>query len=797
MKIPLGWLREFVPIDLDTPALCERLSLGGLVVDAVEEIGADIRGVVVGEIVAAKPHPHAERLTLCEVRFGAPETVTVVCGATNMQPGDRIAYAPPGTTLPGGRRIEAAIIRGVTSAGMLCSEAELGLTATSDGILILASDAVLGRRVGVQLGLEETVLDIDITPNRGDCLSVLGVAREVAALTGRSLVRPRIAVREQGGPAAEAIAVRIDDPSGCRRYAARLVRGIAIGPSPAWLVHRLEAVGLRPINNVVDVTNLVMIERGQPLHAFDYDRLPAREIIVRRAGETRSIRTLDGVQRALAREDLLITTGADPVAVAGVMGGADSEVTETTTAVLLEAAHFDPSSVRRTARRLELRSEASFRFERGVDIGGVTAAIDRAASLLQQLAGGAVAPGIVESYPGKQTPPAIRLRPKRVGELLGSAVPRAEIRRALKSLGAVVNAAPEGALAVTPPTYRGDLTREIDLVEEIARVAGYDRFPTTMPAGALAGGTVPTRLLWERELRRLLVSAGFFEAVTLAFASTRANALFPGLNVRGEAVALANPINRDEPEMRRSLIPGLLAAWRTNRNQGARGLAAFTVGRVYWQEPEPREEWRVGGVLIGELPSHGLGQVRVAEFADAKGIVEAMLERLGAIEAVTWERYADPPYHAGKSAVVRSADAMAGIVGALHPEVEFELGLDTTAWTFELDMQILLPYAAQQRVFTGLPRFPAVARDVAIVVDDDFASDRVVRFVRQWQPELVEEVSLFDAYAGAPIPAGKKSLAYSIAYRAADRTLTDEEVNALQEELRSALIRDLGVALRQ
>jgi phenylalanyl-tRNA synthetase beta chain len=797
MKVLLNWLREFVPIELDSAALCERLTLGGLAVDACEELGAEIRQVVIGEIISTTPHPHAERLTLCEVRTGPGPTVSVVCGATNMKAGDRVAYAPPGATLPGDRRIESAAIRGVVSAGMLCSEAELDLSSESAGIVVLGPEAPLGQRVGIYLGVEDTLLDIDVTPNRGDCLSILGIAREIAALTGTHLLRTRQALRERGEPAHEAVAVRVDDTAGCPRYAARLVRDVTIGPSPGWLARRLHAVGLRPINNVVDVTNLVMIERGQPLHAFDYARLARPQIVVRRAGATSAIRTLDGNDRRLAADDLLITTGEEPIAIAGVMGGAESEVEEQTTMVLLEAAAFDPASVRRTARRLELRSESSYRFERGVDVNGVPAAIDRAALLLKQLAGGEVAPGIVESYPQPPLGAAIHVRPKRVEEILGIALTRGEVTGTLKALGATVTAAPHGALSVVPPSYRSDVKREIDVIEEIARVAGYERIAATMPAVHLDGGRMPDRMRRERELKRVLIPQGFYETVTFSFASARTNQLFPGVGVDGSPVQLANPINSDEPELRRSLLGGLLSTWRANRNQGARGLAAFTIGRVFWRASGPREGWRLAGALIGELPRLGLRAARPADFADAKGAVEALFDRLRVAERVQWARWQDPPFHPGKAARMRCGDDDVGVVGALHPDVEFELDLDVPCWLFELDTEKLLPYCPPQLFFTGLARFPVVARDVAVVVDRDFASERVVHFVRHWRPEFVEDVVMFDAYTGASIPPDKKSLAYTISYRAADRTLTDEEVNALHAELVAALTQRLGVELRQ
>ncbi len=800
MKVLLSWLREFVPIDIDTAALCEKLSLGGLAVDAVEELGADIRGVIVGELLSTAPHPQADRLTLCEVRTGPEPAVRVVCGARNMTAGDRVAYASPGTILPGGKRIEAATIRGVASAGMLCSAAELGLAEAAEaaeGILILDGEAPLGARVGAYLGLEDTRLDIDVTPNRGDCLSILGIAREVAALTGAKLLRTRSPLREQGAPAAAAMALRIDDAAGCPRYAARLVRGVRVGPSPAWLVRRLEGVGLRAINNVVDVTNLVMIERGQPLHAFDYDRLARPEIAVRRAGATALLRTLDDVERRLAPEDLLITTGDAPIALAGVMGGADSEVRAETTTVLLESACFDPSSIRRTARRTELRSEASYRFERGVDIDGVPTALDRAAALLEQVADGVVAPGIVEAYPAAPAPTAIHLRPKRAEELLGGTISRGEMTATLKALGAGVAAAPQGALLVTAPSWRRDLTREIDLVEEIGRVLGYERFSATMPAAPLESGVMPERLRRERELKGLFTGMGFYEAVTLSFASARVNVLFPGLALDGDAVALANPMTRDEPEMRCSLLPGLLATWRTNRNQGAAGLMAFSIGRVFWQTGGPQEAWRLAGILAGVPPRLGLGAARPVDFTDAKGAVEAMLDQLRVLDRVAWGRCEAAPFHPGKAATLRCGEQLIGVVGTLHPETAFEMELDGACWVFEIDIEKLLPYCPQQLVFTGLPRFPAVVRDIAVLVDEAFAAEQVVQCVRQWQPTLVEDVALFDAYTGAPIPPGRKSLAYTIAYRAADRTLTDDEVNALQDGLRAMLTRELGVTLRE
>ena len=797
MRVSLNWLRDFVQLNMDTASLCDRLTMSGLEVDAVEELGADIAGVVVGEIVSLQPHPQADRLTACQVRMGAGPAVAVVCGATNMKAGDRVAYAPPGTTLPAGR-VDEREVRGVRSSGMLCSEAELGLSGEASGLMILDHEAPLGERLGVYLGIQDTVVEVAVPPNRGDCLSVLGIARELAALAGLRLHRQRIGVRERGAPAAGAIAVRIDDVSGCRRYAARLVRNLRLGVSPRWMQQRLLAAGLRPINNVVDVTNYVMIERGQPLHAFDYARLPRPEIVVRRAGGSRSFETLDGVCRTLEPDDLLITTGAEPVAIAGVMGGADTEVCPSTSVVLLESAWFEPSRVRRTARRLGLHSEAAFRFERGVDVGGVPVALDRAAALLAQIAAGEVAGGMVDAYPRTERAPSIHVRVKRVEEILGSPVTRGEITGTMKALGAGVSAGPRGALTVIPPTSRLDLTREIDVIEEVARVRGYDRIAPTMPAVSLDGGVVPERMRCVRELRRLLAAQGMNEAVILSFASPRLNECFRGIGVKPAPVVIVNPMSRDESQLRLSLIGGLIGVLRQNRSQAASRAALFSVGKVFWQDAGAREGWRLAGLLAGEVPDEGLGPRRAADFTDVKGVVESVLERLRLTEQATWRPATEAPtFHPGKCAAVVIADEVVGSVGGLHPDLEVEFGTEGATRVFELDLEKVLAYLPPRPVLRELPRFPAVVRDLAIVTEEHFASHQVIRFVRDWGNPLVEHIVLFDQYVGAPIPPGKKSLAYSISYRAADRTLTDDEVNQVHAGLTAALSTALPVELRR
>ncbi|HVN86743.1 MAG TPA: phenylalanine--tRNA ligase subunit beta [Candidatus Binatia bacterium] len=801
MKVPLSWLREFVDPGASAAELAERLTMAGVEIESVQERGRELDGIIVGEIVAAERHPNADRLTVCAVRVG-DETRRVVCGAPNARPGIRVAYAQPGTVLPDGRRIEAAEVRGVLSAGMLCSAKELGLGDDAAGLMELGETAGVGRALAVDLGIADTVLDVSITPNRGDCLSVLGLAREIAALYDVRRRRRTIRVRESGAPAASLIAVRIDAPDGCARYSARYIAGVRVAPSPAWLRQRLLAADLRPINNIVDVTNYVMLERGQPLHAFDYDRLPHPQIVVRRAASDRVARTLDDKERDLDPDDLLITTGAEPVAIAGVMGGANSEVSAETRNILLESAWFEPSTIRRTARRLGLRSEASYRFERGVDIAGVVPALDRAAALIAELGGGTVAPGVVEAYPRPRHAPEIDLRVSRIEFLLGVPVTRREASNALRRLGATVATGGRKILRVTPPSFRHDLEREIDLIEEIIRLIGYERVPTTLPAvETRAGGRTPNQA-WESELRHFLAAQGLHEMITWSFASTRSNQIFRGIGVANpQPVRVLNPIVMDEPEMRLSLCPGLVQAVRTNLNHGEDSVAGFSIGKVFWhRDGTPEEARRVAGVLCGKRPELGLAAGRAAiDFLDAKGIVEATLARLRVLNRVRWQRLGQPsdPFHPGKSAQATIDGRAVGVVGALHPNVEAEFGFEQPCWLFEFDLDQLLHYVPPRSIFQELSRFPAVVRDLAVVTDVDFASDEVSRFVSEWGKQVVERVVLFDQYTGAPIPAGKKNLAYSIAYRARERTLTDEEVNQLHRQLLEDLSAALPVELRR
>ncbi len=799
MKVTWNWLSEFVDMQMPLARLADRLTMSGFEVESIEERGRELSDVVCAEIVRVDAHPRVERLSVCDVRVAGGALATVVCGAPNLHAGDRVAYAPPGSTLPENRSIAAAEIHGVTSAGMLCSEADLGLGADASRLLTLPHDATIGERIGAILGLEDVVLDIAVTPNRGDCLSVFGLAREIAALTGQRLRRQRLTVRESEEATGDLITICILDSDLCGRYVGRVLSEVTITPSPVWMQQRLQTVGMRPINNVVDVTNYVMIERGQPLHAFDYDRLPYPDIAVRRAGDATMFTTLDGQARALHRDDLMIASGDELVAIAGVMGGAATEVTLATRRVLLESAWFAPASVRRTAKRLGLRTEASFRFERTTDIEQAPLAADRAALLIAKLGGGRVAAGRVDVYPSAWHPPPISLRLKRVDALLGMSVSRPEVMSRLKALGVSASLATRGTLTAVPPSHRPDLTREIDLIEEIVRLGGYENVPATLPRSMLAGGGDVPAQRRHRELKRFLCAEGFSEVVFLGFCSSLSNRLFPGFEKCAAAVPVLNPVTLEEPEMRMSLCSGLIRVVRDNLNQGAQQVAVFAIGKVFWRDGAFREGWRLAGAMSSTLPNTGLGARRaIVEFVDTKGVVESVLDFLG-VRGSSWTRGPQQSaFHPGKTACVEVAGATVGLVGLLHPNVQEELQLDDACWLFELDLDHLLQYRPSRVVYEELPRFPAVVRDLAVVAENGFAADEVVRFVREWSQgaQLIEDTYLFDQYVGAPIPAGKKSLAYSILYRARDRTLTDAEVNDVHTQLIAALRDALHVELR-
>ena len=819
MRISLNWLSEYVPGlavsgegDRNAPPLAPEevarlLTAVGLEVEAIERTGQGLEGVVAARILASEKHPDAEKLSVTRVDAGRGEPLQIVCGAKNYQVGDVVPLAPVGTTLPGGARIEKAKLRGVESFGMLCSARELGLSEDAAGLLLLDRATAPGTPVARALALEDVLLEVNVTPNRPDALSHVGVARELAARLGAKVTMPQVRLPEAGDPASEAVAVRIEDPERCARYAARVIEGVRIGPSPLWLARRLEACGVRSISNVVDATNFVLLELGHPLHAFDLDRVAGHEIVVRTARPGEKLVTLDGKERALEPEDLLIADRDRGSALAGVMGGGDSEISVETTRVLLESAWFQPQGVRRTSRRHGLKTEASYRFERGADPGMVIPAVDRCAALIAELAGGTVRPGVVDAHPREVRAPEVRLRWRRPAEILGMEVDRDEARRILAGLGFEERAGDGEGGSFQVPSWRVDVSLEEDLVEEIVRTKGYDAIPETLPRIASQTPAEHREAEALARIRVALEAAGLSEAVNFSFVAARELEPFDRLVVTGDGggralgVALKNPISADLAVMRTSLVPSLLRNAVHNRRQRVEDVRLYELARAYHPHPEDGahepslEPLRVGGVILGRRSPIGWAVGGdVADFFDAKAAVAGVLEALG-VDA-SWRARGGGWLHPRTSATVLAArtGAVLGEVGEIHPRVATAFELPRGVLAFELHVDALLAAARLVPQYRPIPRLPAVLRDVAVVVDDAVTAASVEALVRE-EP-LVEAVTPFDVYRGAPLPAGKKNLAFAITYRAPDRTLTDPEADAAHARIVQRLRARLGAELR-
>jgi phenylalanyl-tRNA synthetase beta chain len=789
--------------------LARRLTFAGLEVEAVESPGARLAGVVVARIEAAAAHPDANKLSVTQVTIGDGRTLQVVCGAKNFKVGDLVPLATVGTVLPDGTPISRATLRGVESQGMLCSARELGLAQDGTGLLLLEGTLRPGVGLAEALGLDDAVLEMNVTPNRGDALSHLGVAREVAVLTAQGLQAPAPTVIESTPDVEEVARVRVEDARGCRRFAARVVEGIRIGPSPDWLVRRLRACGVRSINNVVDVSNYVMLELGQPLHAFDLDRLAGSELVVRRARVGERLTTLDGKDRALSAEDLVVCDRDRPHALAGTFGGADAEVSAGTRRVLLEGANWDPVTVRRMARRHQLHTEASHRFERGVDVEAGPLGVDRAAVLIADMAGGSVRRGRIDVYPTKVPATVVRLEAGQVGRLLGAEVPEAEVASILKALGFVQEKQLPGATLWRVPSWRQDVSLPQDLVEEVARIRGYETVPATLPPLTESLKPEPVQVEVERRVRTALAGAGFDEVVNYSFVDP---VLLPLVTERAlellgtpvEAVMLKNALSPQQSAMRTSLFASLLPNLAHNLRQGQEGVRLYEVGRVYLRDPEggegmrpvAREPVRVGGLLWGRrLPRGWTGGTETNDFYDAKGAVEGLLASVG-VSGVTARPMLCVPYHPRACASLSVGRTVLGTVGELHPQVAKALDLPNGVYLFELELEALVQVADVVPRLRALNRFPAVLRDLAVVVPESKPAEDIRAVIQEVGGPLVEEVFVFDVYVGSPLPPGRKNLAFALRYRAPDRTLRDEEVQAAHAEIVEEVNRRLGAELR-
>ena len=813
MRLPLSWLAEFVDLPGDR-ALADRLNMAGFEDVLVEQTGPDVSRIVVGHVLARDPHPNADRLTVCRVDVGDGAERTVVCGAANVAAGQKVAVALPGARLPDGTQIGKSKLRGVTSEGMICSRRELALAdeprdAGETGIWVLDAGARIGAPLAEVAPIGERILELGLTPNRGDTASLLGVAREVRALFGGELREPPIDLAEAGAPAADTIRIRVDAPDGCYHYVGRVVRGVRVGRSPDALRARLAAAGFRAINNVVDATNAVMLELGQPLHAFDLAKLAGGEIRVRRAAAAETLLTLDGQTRRLDPSDLVIADALRAVAIAGVMGGADSEVSASTTDVLIESAHFEPVTVRLAARRHGLHSEASYRFERGVDRAGIRRAADRAARLLAELAGGRVAPGAVEARGhAAPQPPRIALRVERTNRLLGLSLSADEVVGLLERVGVVAAHAAGGVLDCRVPTHRNDLCVHQDLSEEVARMVGYENIPTTLPVAELVPARVPDSYRIAERARDLLAAAGLVEVESFPFVSEAdlAALQLADDDPRRHARRLRNPIQDADDLLRTTLLPSLLRLVRQNLSRQVPAVGLFEVARVFCPNPGapegpgedglPREPLWACGVVTENLHSDlWSGRERPPAFFRASGIAERALSGLGYVASL--RSTATAPYlHPGASVDLWAGSTGVGSVGELHPSVAAEFGIEPHCAMFELNLSALLAVKKREFQFREVSREPSVRRDLAVLVDRAQPAGALQEQIRKvGGPDLVS-VEIFDRYEGRGIPEGRVSLAFRLVFQRADRTLTDAEVTRVTERVVTALTERFGAELR-
>lgn len=800
MKVSLKWLRDYVDPGLSPEEIAGRLTMAGLEVKSIHKAGGNWQNVVVALVTEVKQHPNADRLKLATVDAGG-RNITVVCGAPNVQAGQKVPFASVGAWLKDSHtgqlvQLKPAKIRGVVSEGMICAEMELGISEEYSGIMVLPPDAPAGMPLSDYLG--DAVLDVEITPNRPDCMSVMGIAHEVAALTGQAMKFPDLDYAEGGKPVASLASVEIADSDLCPRYCASIITSVKVAPSPPWLQQRLAACGMRPINNIVDATNYVMLEYGQPLHAFDYERLTDHKIIVRRARDGEVIISLDGSERKLGRDMLVIADPRHAVAVAGVMGGLDSEISEATTTILLESASFNPVSIRRTSTDLKLRTEASVRFERGLSRELPLPALRRVTQLILQLGGGTAASGVIDVYPGKLGDRWIRLSTARVHGLLGMETGIESIERTLGLLGfACRKADSPGEVEVMAPYWRSDIQGPADLAEEVARIIGYDKIPVTQLSAALPVHEPAPRLVFRETLRDAMVGCGFQEVLTYSLTSEALTCkLTPACQLYGpEPMRVANPLSQEQSSLRTTLRANLLACLAHNQKYEDGGIRLFEIGKVFLpqEKGQPKEVEMLCAVLGGpKLPVSWRGQGKSIDFYDAKGVVEAALDRVGI--AAEFNLVVDETFHAGRAAEIGAGDARIGVLGEVHPKVREAFELGRTTYLIELNLDILLPLASEVHRYQPLPKYPGVIRDIAIILNRSVRWEQVEQLVRGFP--LVASCQLFDLYEGKPVPEGRRSLAFRIVYQSPDRTLTDEEAGKVHQQIIEKLGKELGAVLR-
>ena len=791
MRVSYQWLQEYVQVDLTPRELARKLTMAGLEVEEVESTLPAFDGIIVAKVLHVNKHPNADRLSVCEVSTGR-EKFQVVCGAPNVAAGQTVAFAPVGVLLPNGVRIDQVKIRGVESSGMICSEAELAVSSRADGIWELPASYKVGRDLHKILETsQDHILEINITPNRPDAMSMIGIARETAALTGKRYRYPKIVVKEKKEKAADQIGIKIRS-KGCPRYSARIVRNVKIAPSPQWLAERLTAGGIRPINNVVDITNFVLMELGQPLHAFDLAKIAGRKIMVRDARPHEKFVTLDGKERQLPAHTVMICDAEKAVAIGGIMGGLNSEVSDSTVDVLLESAYFNPASISFSSRQLGLTSEASQRFERGIDPAGTTRAADRAATLMAEIAGGEILRGTVDVYPQKIKAKKIPLRPARVNLLLGTDLNSTTINRILGKLEIKVT----GQSAVIP-TFRPDLEREIDLIEEVARIYDFENIPTSSQTPIVYEQLLNPEDLFLSYLKNQVRELGLTEVIT--------NSMIPrrDLQAIGEqiTVTVRNPISDDMNVMRPSMLPGLLKTVLYNLHRHAADIRIYELGRVFLNSDPGdinAQPYFLSGTIIGAgiLPRWDRQSLPV-DFYDIKGLVESFLSKISLdnVDLILYDNhvYFDPE----QSMAIRRNDEIVGYFGRLRTEVARQIGIENTVFGFEFNVQKLYKQIDLDRRYQPFSKFPYSEKDLAIVVEKNISSADIRKVILEAGGNLLTFVEVFDVYAGESIEKTKKSLAFRLRFQSLERTLTDSEINILFNKIIRATAEKLNARLRE
>lgn len=803
MFVSYKWLAEYVDLSgVTSDELAEKITRSGIEVEGVDVLNEGMKGVVIGHVVEKEPHPDADKLNKCQVDLGNGEVVQIICGAKNVDKGQKVAVATVGAVLPGNFKIKKAKLRGEVSHGMICSLQELGFEAKlvakeySEGIFVFPSDAEVGADALQQLNRDDAVLELGLTPNRADALSMLGVAHEVAAILNREVKYPEISYVSTAEKASDAVKIKVEATEDNPLYVAKVIRNVTIAPSPLWMQSRLMAAGIRPHNNVVDITNYVLIEYGQPLHSFDYDRFGSKEILVRRANDGEKIKTLDDQERTLTTDHLVITNGTEPVALAGVMGGANSEVQSDTKTVLLESALFNGQRIRTASKDHGLRSEASARYEKGVDPKRVHAAAERAAQLISLYAGGEVLEGSGEVQSATFEPAVVKTTVNKINRVLGMDISAEEIKAIFERLGFGVET-DNSVITVTVPTRRGDITIEEDLVEEVARLYGYDNIPTTLPVGQAIPGRLTDYQEKRRKVRRYLEGSGLYQAITYSLTSEGKAAKY-ALEA-SELTKLALPMSEERSVLRLSLLPHLLDALKYNLARQMDQVALYEIGSVFLSEgkdQQPLEKERLSAAVTGLWHSHSWqSEKKPVDFYVVKGIVDGLVELLGLTNQIQYKQANRAGMHPGRTAELFLGDKLIGFIGQVHPTAQKELDL-TETYVFELSLVDLLTAAVEETRFEIIPRFPSISRDIALVVDKNVVVGDIEQIITEAGGKLLKDVSVFDLYEGDRLEEGKKSVAFSLRYFDPERTLTDEEVTKTHEKVLNAVEEKLGATLR-